>query len=83
MPFLFVCEANVHEKVHDPLISVQLFKAHLVPVIIKLYLVKNLQLRLILLEFLPYYCKFVGRDQLAHQLVPAIKIGLRGMVCFR
>ena len=77
-PYIFVADKTGHSKVDHCLITIELFQRHVVPVIIKLYLVKNLQLRLILLEYLPFYVHLINKDELTVKMLPAIQLGLKG-----
>ena len=75
-PHLFVPANMVHESVCSHLISQPLFEAHVIPVIIKLYMVRKMKLRLILLQYLAYYASLTPREVIHSVLVPQITLGL-------
>jgi hypothetical protein len=59
------------------LISVESFEAFVIPVIVKLFAVKKINLRLILLEYLPFYVNHIPVTTMQKDVLPQVQLGLR------
>ena len=70
LPYLFTCVPT--SSVEEPLLNVKLFKTHILPLIRKLYCVKKVQIRLVLLHYLPEYARFFELPTLKEHLLPQI-----------
>lgn len=75
LPFLF--SGSPAGQVEEPLLDEHLFRLRILPLICKLYCVRKVQIRLILLEQLPLYVGLVEQKQLIEQLLPQIWEGTR------
>lgn len=75
-PHLFIPEPVRHESISRHLIPRSLFEIHVLPVITKLFMVRKIQLRLILLQYLNFYVRLVADDVLHSILIPNILLGL-------
>lgn len=60
-----------------PLVSLESFETFVIPVIVKLFAVKKINLRLILLEYLPFYVKHIPLSIMQTDVLPQVQLGLR------
>ncbi|RWS28811.1 protein-associating with the carboxyl-terminal domain of ezrin-like isoform X1 [Leptotrombidium deliense] len=63
--------------VQKPLVNESLFEAHIIPIICKLYCVHKIQVRLILLRYLPYYASYIPVESLKEHVLPQTLLGLK------
>ncbi|RWS08754.1 protein-associating with the carboxyl-terminal domain of ezrin-like isoform X1 [Dinothrombium tinctorium] len=75
LPYLFTPVAT--ETVEQPLLDERLFTIHIIPIICKLYCVHKVQVRMILLRYLPSYAAYLPKDSLKEVLLPQILLGLK------
>lgn len=73
LPYLFACSPCA--QVEEPLLNVEQFKNYVVPLICKLFFVKKVQIRLILLQYLPTFARFIEPSVISTQLLPQIWLG--------
>ncbi|KAI1285423.1 Protein-associating with the carboxyl-terminal domain of ezrin [Halotydeus destructor] len=76
-PYILVPDKVQDGSVQAPLVSVASFESHIVPVILKLFCVKNAPLRLVLLEYLSDYAHLISEDVVLSTLLPQITLGLK------
>lgn len=73
LPYLFISSPN--QTVPEPLINPELFESYVLPVIYKLFCVRNIQMRLILLDYLHHYIDYIPLESLQTLLLPQILLG--------
>lgn len=74
---LLVPEGKNHPSVEKSLISCVNFEIYIIPVILKMFLVKRISLRLILLKFIEYYGHLIPDNSIEKVILPQVKIGLK------
>lgn len=61
-----------------PLFSVETFTTYILPKIQQLFLVRDSQIRLILLEYFPHYVNFItNKEQLSDHILPQLLLGIK------
>jgi serine/threonine protein kinase len=70
LPYLFSCTPT--QVVEEPLLNVKQFKSYIVPLICKLFCVRKVQIRLILLRYLSLYARHIDPSTITGQLLPQI-----------
>lgn len=75
--YLLVPEGKFHPSVSKYLISCVNFEIYIIPVILKMFLVKRIGLRLILLNYLQYYGHLIPDIAIDKIILPQVKIGLK------
>lgn len=75
-PHLFVPSDKPCAPISEPLISRPLFERYVIPIIIKLFSVRKIKLRLILLQYLPFYAALIQRSVMCNTVTPLISLGL-------
>lgn len=73
---LFVPNPFPCHPISEHLVSRPLFERYVIPVIIKLFSVRKIKLRLILLQFLPFYAPLIDRQVMYNTVAPLISLGL-------
>lgn len=74
---LLVPEGKSHPAVEKWLISCVNFEIYVIPVILKMFMVKRISLRLILLNYLEYYGHLIPDNSIDKIILPQVKIGMK------
>ncbi len=60
-----------------PLLNKNIFKMQIIPLICKMYCVRDLQIRLLLLQYLPNYAKLISKGCFRQFILPQILLGIK------
>lgn len=71
-------DADAASSTPPPLFSIHIFTKYIIPKVQQLFLVRDSQIRLILLEYFPHYVQyFPSKDQLIDDILPQLLLGIR------
>ncbi|XP_046844507.1 protein-associating with the carboxyl-terminal domain of ezrin-like [Xenia sp. Carnegie-2017] len=79
LPHLLTPQSSVDQNVHcnvQPILPEDLFKECCIPIVIKLFQVKDRHVRLILLKYIANYASMFEKDVLKLEILPQLRLGL-------
>jgi len=88
LPFILIPAYNENEEILyeltsgesitlRPLLNKNVFKMQIIPLICKMYCVRDLQIRLLLLQYLPNYAPLISKACLRQFILPQILLGIK------